>query len=141
MGLIAHEDNIAAIREFLANITKFKDRGNEDFSLVLFKEVNKRLFAIGSCQVGNIHIIKVGRDLGLKVQTVIYNDHCRGLQFRLHAELLCGKDHEQRFTRSLEMPDESLLRESGLNTLHNSICTLILLITANDLDFAVFLVR
>ena len=94
MSLIAHEDNIAAIREFLANISKFEDSGNEDFSLVLFKEVNKRFFAIGPGQVGNIHIVKVGRDLGLKIQTVIYNDHRRGLQFRLHAELLCGKDHE-----------------------------------------------
>ena len=38
------------------------------------------------------------------------------------------------------MPDQALLRVSGFHTLHDQICTFILLIAANDLVFSIFLI-
>ena len=59
----------------------------------------------------------------------------------MHPQLLRGEDHQQRFAAALEMPDQALL----WITLHHAVDDLvggeILLVTADDLDAAVLLVR
>ena len=56
------------------------------------------------------------------------------------AEFLRGKDHEQRFTRTLKMPDQPLFDVARNDTLDNLIGGLVLLIAANDLDLTVLFV-
>ena len=58
----------------------------------------------------------------------------------MQAKLLGGKDHQQRLAAALEMPDESLLWIALDHSGDDLVGGLVLLITADDLDAAVFLV-
>ena len=140
MGLIAHEDDIAAVGELFGDITKFENGGDEDLPLVLFEEINQFLFAGSTSQIGNIHIIEVGSNLGLKIQTVVHDYDGRGFEFRLHAELLGCKYHEQGLTTSLEVPDETFLGIPRFHSLYDGICAFVLLVATDDLNLAMLLV-
>ena len=71
-----------------------------------------------SCRVAHAdhvrHVggVEGGGDLRVEVDAV-HHDHHRGVaQPRVHAQLLRGKDHQQRLAAALEVPDQALLRDS-----------------------------
>ena len=138
VGFVHHDDHIAAFAKSLRHVSELENRGDQDLPLVVLEESNQFLLATGRGQIGNIGAHEVRRDLCFQVNTVIDDDHGRGLQSFLHTEFLRGKDHQQGFPAALEMPDQSLLRIPVQDALHDRVRAFVLLITADDFDLAEF---
>jgi len=58
----------------------------------------------------------------------------------MHAQLLGSEDHQQRFTRSLKMPDQAFLHPALHHPVDDLVGSVILLEAANDLGLAMFLI-
>ena len=59
----------------------------------------------------------------------------------MHPQLLRGEDHEQRLAAALKVPDEALLRKPCTTRSISWLVAQILLVTADDLDAPMLLVR
>ncbi len=120
MGFVHQHDHVAALVEHPLRLTKFVDGGDDDLARVLAQQLFQFGAALGLDQVGDVRGVKGGADLRVQVDAVHHDQHGRVLQRGLQTQLLRGKDHEQRFARPLEVPDQPFARVAGQHPLRRS---------------------
>ena len=125
--------------EHAVGFPEFMDRGDDDFAHILRQQRLQLIAALGGDQVGHIGGVEGGRDLRVEIDPIDDDQHGRVLHV-VHAQFLRGEDHQQRFARSLKMPDEALLHPTGDHALNDLIGGLILLVSGREFDAAMFLV-
>ena len=141
MALINHYDDIIPQRQRSGNFFKLEDSCKDDLAHIAFENVFK-IFTRGCRkQTGDISSIECCGNLRIQINAVRYNQHGGVIQLRQMRHFLCCKHHQQRLTATLKMPDQTLLDLVLQHTLNNQICTFVLLISADNLNFAVSLIR
>ena len=136
--LVHQKDDIAPFIKYLAinQISKLEDCGDKNLALVNL--CFQFRFTLNSLYIRNLCTSEIACYLVFQINTVIHNEHCWRLQILQQTKFLSSEDHQPRFTRTLKMPNQSLLRSLAISvsvqdTLHNSLSTQILLIPTHYL--------
>ena len=138
--LVHQRNDVAAVVQAARSLAKLEDRGDDDLAHVLGKQLLQLLPAVCLLQIGNVCSGERAGDLAIQVNAVHHDQHCGVLQARMHAQLLRGKDHQQRFARALEVPDQALPGVARQHALDDLVGRFKLLVAADDLDALLFLV-
>ena len=139
--LVHQHDDVRAGVEQPLRLAKLENGRDDDLAAVLAQQLRQFLARLRLNQIGNVGGVEGGADLRVQVDAVHGDDHGGVAQARLHAQLLRGEDHEQRFARPLKMPDQPFLGRAGQHALHDAVGPIVLLIAADDLEPALLLVR
>ena len=140
VGFVHQGDDVLAVVQHAVGLAKFEDGGDDDLAGVLPQQGFEFVAAFGLDQVGDVGGIEGGADLGVQVDAVHHDQHGRVVQGSLQAQLLGGEDHQQRLARALEVPDQALAGIAGQHALDDLVGAIVLLVAADDLEPAFFLV-
>ena len=140
VGFIHQENDVLTQVQCFLHIAKQEDGCNQYLPLVLEEEVLQFLFRVGKVKIGNLCSCEVACYLCTQVSSVVHNDYCWSIQLLLLHQHLRGKNHQPRFSRTLEMPNQSLLRSdtsfrASHHTINNGHTTKILLVSTHHFDF------
>ena len=140
MRLIHHHDNVRPNIQRSAGLGKLVDGGNQYLAHVLPKQRLQLLARSHSQHVGDVGRVECSGDLRIQVDTVHHDDDRGASQLWMHAKLQSGEDHQQRLAATLEMPDQAFLRIPGDYAGNDLVGGEVLLVAADDLDAAMFVV-
>ena len=140
MGLVHQHNDVRAFVEPAPRLGEFVDGGDQHLAHIL-PEQRLQFQARGHAHhVRHVGGIEGGGDLCVQVDAVHHNQYGGIAQFRVHPQFQRGKDHQQRLAAALKMPNQPLFRISCHHAVHDLVGGEILLVTADELDAAVFLV-
>ena len=140
VGFVHQGDDVAAVVQAACGLAELEDRGDDDLAHVLRQQLLQLLAGIRLFQVGNVRSGEGTGDLTIKIDPIHHDQHGGILQAGMHAQLLRGKDHQQRFARTLEVPDQALPGIARQHALDDLVGRFKLLVAADDLDALLFLV-
>ena len=140
MRFIHHNNDIGSRIEHLVHFIEEENRCDKYFSGIALEKLNKAFLVF--CDLKIWHTGGAECRIKLRFQiNAIQNNHNGGVaQVAHHAKFLRSKDHQQRLAATLEVPNEALLRIAGANALNDSVCSFILLITADNLVLLILLI-
>src|SRR5207248_1229172 len=98
------------------------------------------LALLGLDEVRRVSRIEGAGDLGVQIHTVDDDHHRWVLQDWIQPQFPGGEEHEEGLPRTLEVPDEALLRITGDHALDDLVGPFVLLVTGNNLYPALLLV-
>jgi hypothetical protein len=108
VGFVHERNDVAAVVQAACGLAELENRRDDDLPHIVRQQLPKLLARISLFKVRNVCPGEGAGDLRIEIDPVHHNQHCRVLQARMHAQLLRGKNHQQRLAGPLEVPDQAL---------------------------------
>ena len=139
--LVHQHDDVVAVVQHAVGLGELVDRGDHHLPRVLAQQIGEFLAAFRAHHVGHVGGIEGAGDLAVEVDPVHHDQHRGVLQRRVQPQLARGEQHQQRFARPLEMPDQPLARLARHDPRDDLVDAVHLLIAGDDLDAVLALLR